>query len=164
MQFFRSRCKLVYFLLLPAAAISGCAGWGKSLQPPRVFLANIRAQEFSGLEAVFRVDLRVINPNDTELEVKGIECDLRLNGKPFATGIANAAVKLPAYGAAVVPITFYSSVLDMAKSLSTLSKNQVLQYRLAGKLHLSGGFGAPSVLPFRTEGRLAPGDVAPPEK
>jgi LEA14-like dessication related protein len=49
----------------------GCTGVGKRLEPPRISLANIQVQEFTGFETVFQIKLRVFNSNDVDLNVKG---------------------------------------------------------------------------------------------
>ena len=61
-------------------AISGCAGVGKQLDPPRISLANIRVQEVTGLETAFQIQLRVFNANDVDLNVKGIKAELEITG------------------------------------------------------------------------------------
>ncbi len=55
--------------------LTGCAGVGKQLDPPRISLANIRVQGVSGLETVFQIQMRVFNTNDIDLKVKGIEAE-----------------------------------------------------------------------------------------
>ena len=91
-------------LLLWAAGIAGCAGLGKPLETPRVSLADIQVQQSKGLETTFLVHLRVTNPNEVDLEIKGVECDLEINGKPFAYGISSTQVKVPAFGSETIPV------------------------------------------------------------
>ena len=134
--------------------LSGCAGMGKHLEPPRISLANIQAQEFTGLESVFRIELRVFNTNDIDLNVKGIEADLEINGKPFATGVSKTETRIPSFESALVPVTVYSSVIDILKSIQGLHKAEQLTYRLKGKLWLSGERMLSSSLPFESEGRV----------
>jgi LEA14-like dessication related protein len=134
--------------------LAGCAGMGKRLEPPRITLAGIQPVEFTGLETVFRIQLRVFNSNDMDLDVKGIEADLALNGKPFATGVSKTDTKIPAFDTALVPVTVYSSVIDIFRSVRGLQKSEQLTYRLKGKLRLSGEGLTTSSLPFDREGRI----------
>jgi len=134
--------------------LAGCAGLGKHLEPPRISLADMRPEEFTGLETVFRVQLRVFNTNDTALNVKGVEADLDINGKSFATGVSKAETTIPAFETALVPITVYSSVIDIFKSIRGLQKTAQLTYRLKGKLWLSGDQMSSASLPFESEGRF----------
>ncbi|MGD9065034.1 MAG: hypothetical protein PVI42_12980, partial [Desulfobacterales bacterium] len=66
-------------LLIFGLILVSCAGLSKPLEPPRVSLADIRVEKFTGFETVFRIQLRVINTNDTNLNVKGLEAQLEIN-------------------------------------------------------------------------------------
>jgi LEA14-like dessication related protein len=141
-------------------AISGCAGVGKQLDPPRISLANIRVQEVTGLETAFQIQLRVFNANDVDLNVKGIKAELEINGQPFATGVSNTPVEIPSYGTELVTVTVYSSVIKIFKSVYGLKESEELKYRLNGKLRVAGGNGLPVSLPFESEGQV----TLPPSK
>jgi LEA14-like dessication related protein len=146
-------------LLLSVGAIAGCAGLGKPLETPRVSLSNIQAQESKGLETAFLVHLRVTNPNDVDLEIKGVDCDLDINGKPFAYGISNTQVKVPAFGSETIPVTVYSSVLDIVKGLFGLQHREDLSYQVKGKVRMAGGGLMPSTLPFDSQGTVSIKDL-----
>jgi len=144
----------VFFLVY----IFGCAGMGQRLEPPRVKLANIRVQEFNVLETVFEVRLRVFNTNDTALQVKGIECELEINGQPFAIGVSDADVIIPSYGTQLLPLHVYASVFDIIKSVQGLHSQDQLKYQIKGKIRLGTG-AFPSVLPFDSEGYISLPDL-----
>jgi len=146
--------------LLALLMLAGCAGLGKSLETPRISLADIQVQESKGLETTFLVHLRVMNPNDVDLDIQGVDCDLEVNGKPFAYGISNTPVKVPAFGSDTLPVTVYSSVLDIVKGLLGLPQREELSYKLKGKVHLAGGSLIPSLLPFDSQGTIAIKDLA----
>ncbi len=137
----------------------GCAGMGQRLEPPRVKLATIRVQEFNVLETVFEVQLRVFNTNETALMVRGLECELEINGQPFAIGVSDADVEIPSYGTQLLPLNVYASVFDIIKSLQGLQKHQEqLTYQIKGKVRLGAG-ALPSVLPFNSEGNISLPDL-----
>jgi LEA14-like dessication related protein len=146
-------------LLLWAGFVAGCAGLGKPLETPRVSLSNIQVQESKGLETAFLVQLRVTNPNDVELDIKGLDCDLEINGKPFAYGISNSQVKVPAFGSETIPVTVYSSVLDIVKGLFALPQREDLSYKVKGKVRMAGGGLMPSTLPFDSQGTVSMKDL-----
>ena len=157
MQPFRLiRITMVTALVL--LTLAGCAGVGKRLEPPRVKLATIRVEEFNVLETVFEVQLRVFNTNDTALQVKGVECELEINGQPFAIGVSEADVTIPSYGTQLLPLQVYASVFDIIKSVQGLHNQDQLRYQINGKIRLgSGAF--PSLLPFNSEGNFALPDL-----
>ena len=149
--------------LVPAIAIliiglllAGCAGLGKPLEPPRVSLADIRVENFTGFETVFQIQLRVINTNDVDLNVKGLEAELEINGQSFAAGVSNTPVKIPSFGTELVTVAVYSSVIKMFKSVYGLHESEELKYRLNGKLRVTGNNALATTLALRIRGR---GDI-----
>ena len=141
-------------VLISIQLIAGCAGIGRRLEPPRISLANIQVQEFTGFETVFQIKLRVFNTNDVDLNLKAIEADLTINGKPFATGISKTEVQLPAYENRLVPLTVYSSVIDIFKSIQGLQQTEQLKYGLKGKLRVAADNALSTSLPFESEGQV----------
>jgi LEA14-like dessication related protein len=162
-QQFASALRGFSFIVLASttAGLSGCAGFGKTIEPPRAHIANISVQEMRGLETVFQVELRVMNTNDVPLTVKGMDCELRINDRAFAMGVTGYQVEIPAFGTAIVPINLYSSVLDMLKNVvgMGLEKADKLNYKLAGNIRIEGGTMMPSSLPFESKGELSLSDL-----
>jgi LEA14-like dessication related protein len=144
----------VWVLLMAAAMLSGCAGFGKRLESPQISLVNMEVQEAKWLETVFRIELRVFNTNDVPLTVRGVDCTLEVNGKDFARGVSDASVVIPAHGTAVVPVAVYSSIANMVVGVLRLQEKETLQYKMKGRLRLEGGFMTPSLIPFDTEGEV----------
>ena len=142
----------VIAILSISLLLAGCAGLGKPLEPPRVSLADIRVENFTGFETVFRIQLRVINTNDMDLNVKGLEAQLEINGQPFAAGVSNTPVKIPSFGTELVTVTVYSSVIKMFRSVYGLHESEELKYRLNGKLRVSGDSTLATTLPFESAG------------
>ena len=141
---------ILFFGLL----LAGCAGLGKPIEPPRVSLADIRVEKFTGFETVFQIQLRVINTNDMDLNVKGLEAQLDINGQPFAAGVSNSPVKIPSFGTELVTVTVYSSVISMFKSVYGLHESEELKYRLNGKLRVAGDSTFATTLPFESAGEV----------
>ena len=147
-------CAAPAFMLLLVLMV-GCAGVGKRLQPPRVQIAGIELRQMKGLEAVFRVDLRVMNGNESAVEIRGVDCSLEINGKPFAAGVSRTGVKIDSFETEIVPVTVYSSVVDMVRGVFDLPTRKALSYRISGRVRLGAG-AIPSLIPFSAEGTLAP--------
>ena len=126
---------------------------GHRFETPRVKLIHIQVKDVKVLETIFEVQLRVFNTNDVALQINGIDCELELNGQPFAVGVSKADVEIPSYDTQIVPIVVYSSVIDMVKGVYGMHKNEQLEYALKGKIRLEGTSFAP-VVPFSSEGSL----------
>lgn len=146
--------------MVMAWVLSGCAGVGKPLESPRISLSNLTVQESTGLETVFLIQLRVMNPNDVDLNIKGVDCELEINGQPFAYGLSNTAVQVPAFGSQTVPVTVYSSVIDIVRGFLGMQRREELSYQLKGKVRLEAGAWMPSALPFDSTGTLSIQDIA----
>ena len=125
-----------------------------SVKPPRVNIIDLRVQEVKPLETTFGVELRVINPNDFPLNIKGLECDLELNDQRFGSGVSGDPVTIPAYGTDVVSIIVYSSVIDMVRGVLKLSDHKPLTYRLKGALRLSTANAPATTVPFESKGEI----------
>jgi len=147
-----------------ALLLAGCAGIGKTLEQPRINLANIRVEEMAGLETAFLVQLRVFNTNDKDLRISGIECDLDINDQRFATGVSKTDVTIPSYGSELVSVTVYTSVLSMVRSMMRLPQQQELSYRLVGKLRINDESMLLPTLPFKSEGKMSLEDMTPRKK
>ena len=103
-------------------------------------------------------------PGEVDLDIKGVECDLEINGKPFAYGISNAQVQVPAFGSETIPVQVYSSVLDIVRGLFGLPQREDLSYRAKGRVRMEGGGLMPSALPFDSQGTVSIKDLAPGRK
>jgi len=142
-------------VLISLLMLVGCAGFGKTLEPPRINLSNVQFQESKALETVLQIELRVFNTNEVPIRVKGLDCDLELNGKSFAKGVSSVDKEIPAFGTTIVPVTLYSSVVDIFRGIMGLHKKEKLKFGVSGRLHLEGGFLIPSTFPFKAEEELA---------
>lgn len=148
-------------ICLTILLLSGCASVIQEFAAPKVTLADIRVEEVKPLEAAFLVQLRVMNPNDLPLEIKGLSCDLELDGSDFASGMQGDKQVVPAYGSALVPVKVYASVLNMVSSVlrriqstdQDTSSQEPLTYGLSGHVRVSGG-GISRNLPFSSSGEL----------
>ena len=156
MGFPLSRKTRIFVLLSGMVLIFfGCAGPGKRLEPPRVKIANIQVKELKAFESVFQIELRVINPNDVAIDVKGIDCELEIDDKHLASGVSKTATNIPAFGTDTITVDVYSSVVDIVKSVIGLHGKEKLKYKIKGRVHLGGGLLVPSTIPFKSEGELS---------
>ena len=112
------------------------------------------------METVFLAQVRVTNPNEVDLDVRGVECRLDINDKELAYGVSNARVLIPAMGSETIPVTIYSSVLDIVRGLIGLPQREELRYRLEGKVRLERSGWLPSTLPFESRGSVNLKDLA----
>lgn len=142
------------FLLGLLAALAGCAGLLQRPASPHVTLADLQVLEIGLFEQRYRVELRIQNPNDHPLAVRGMDFSLDLNGRDFASGVTPRAFSVPAYGEQRVAVDVVSNLARVFEQLRDLGRAQtrLLSYRLAGNLHLAD---SPLRLPFQYAGELS---------
>jgi len=138
------------FLLI----FSSCASLNKRLETPSIHIVDIELKELKPLEAIFNVQLRVLNPNDIAISAKGINCDLEINGNHLASGVSNEVTEIPAFGTAILPIEVYSSALAIVRNIIALSDQGTFKYRIKGRLRFEAGTSIFPYIPFESEGDL----------
>ncbi len=151
---------LLPFLLLLPLLLQGCATLGPKMEQPTITVTDLQLQEAKGLETIFLLELRVMNPNDFPLDIRGLNCELKIDGQRFATGISDEQQEVPAFGTATIPVKVYASMFEMVGSVIEILQNanrragevRPLRYELEGKVRL-GGAGSRTV-PFRSKGEL----------
>ncbi len=136
-------------LMLPAL-MAACVTTGGLANPPRVSLAGLRLAEVNLMEQRYAARLRIQNPNDASLSVRGMEYTIYLNDRKFADGVSDRQFSVPAYGEKLIEVNLTSTVLRVFDQLKDLSNgdSQVFRYRIAGSLSLGG---LRSSIPFSHE-------------
>ena len=146
-----------FIALVGILMTSGCATLS-GINPPRVNISNVVPQDVTLFEQKFLVQLRVQNPNDFNLEVKGMTFDLDLNGKSFATGLSNKQVTIPRFGSEVVDVEMISGTTGILRQLKGLTggvtgnASPKFTYRLRGKVYLEKPYSG--TLAFDEQGEL----------
>jgi LEA14-like dessication related protein len=147
----KSKPFLFPFLFL--CILWGCSGLGKSVIPPRVNLVDLQVAEVKPLESTFQVEIRIINPNDFPLSVKGVEFDLELNDQRFGTGVSGQSATIAAFDSQVVPVVVYSSMINLVRGLIKLPQREQLTYKIEGSVRMADGTFTKSV-PFENAGKI----------
>ncbi|MFM1892496.1 MAG: hypothetical protein RLZ44_1573 [Pseudomonadota bacterium] len=145
--------------------LAGCAGLGKYRDPVRVTVSDIRVLETTMLEQLYAVTLRIQNPNEQPLAVRGGSFDLEINGRDFGSGVSDAQVTVPAFGDAKVEVRMVSTLFGMLRVIQSFQEREreSLEYDISGRLAVEHSF---TGLSFRETGELtlpkrAPSGAAP---
>jgi len=119
-------------------ALSACATL--RLKEPEVSLAGVDIKEFGLFEQRLGLALRVVNPNDTDLAVEGVEFEVEVNGQGFARGVSNKAVTVPRLGEATLDLAAVTTLGGLLKQLGEMAKGgrDSVEYRIRGRLHANG--------------------------
>lgn len=133
--------------------LGGCAVFAPRLETPRLSIVGVEIMKSDFREQRLRVRLRVQNPNDRMLPVKGLAFSLELQGEDFARGVSAQRFEVPAFGEAEFDMNVTANAA--ATLLRLLGRGEefsgeTVAYRLTGKLSLESGL--LRSIPFTEEG------------
>jgi len=146
-----NRRRLDVCALVLACGLAGCASLGAKREPLSVTVSDVRMGTAGVLEQQYYVKLRVQNPNDDPVEIKGVSFDLELNGKSFAKGLGGQAVTVPRFGSEQVEVEAVSGLGGILRQIGALNGGDgSLKYRIKGRLVTR----ASGTIPFDEKGDL----------
>jgi LEA14-like dessication related protein len=128
-------------LLLPLLMLSlstGCATLRPDFEQPSVDVVSVRALPSGDLLPNFEIGLRVVNPNATELKLRGVSYKLLLNDYEVVKGVASELPVVPAYGEAQFTLLASVSLIDSFGLVNDLMRQSRgdLNWRLLAKLDI----------------------------
>ena len=127
-------------LLLLAAALSGCALFLPKLQTPGLSIVNVEVLRANLLQQQLRVRMRVENPNDRSLSVKGLSYTVYIGDQEFATGASDASFVVPALGSAEFNMDVDANAAGALFTILSKSRGQGIEYRMRGRVELTRGW------------------------
>jgi LEA14-like dessication related protein len=127
-------------LLLLAAALSGCVMFVPKLETPRLSIVDIEVRKASLIEQQLRVRMRVENPNDRILPIKGLSYTVYLGGQAFATGVSDTSFVVPALGTAEFNMDVTANAAGALFAILGKPSGQGIDYRMKGRVDLSHGW------------------------
>lgn len=132
------------------AALGGCAV--ARLEPPRLQVMDVSLLGGDLLKQQLRLKLRVHNPNEVELPVRGITYEVQLAGETFATGESSRDILVPALGATEFDVDVTANAAAaLLRVLGSRDRGDPA-YRVFGKVRLSKG--VLRTIPFDHSGTL----------
>ena len=143
----------IFLLLCCTATLTACSLFGGYQETPRVSLVSIQPIEMGLLEQRYGLQLRILNPNDKEIPVKGLSYSIEINGHEFAYGVSRQPVTIPPFSEALLDVEVVSNLLNVLQQFQEMSSenSNSLKYRLKGKISLAKSL---AKLPFNVEGEL----------
>lgn len=130
--------------------VAGCASL--QLQVPRVTVSDIDLVDATLLEQRFALTLRLQNPNDADISIRGLDFEVVVNGQHFARGVSDRAVTLPRFGEALLEVDAVSDLGSLLRQLVEVGREgrPGFEYRVSGRL-ATGSLGS---VPFESRGEL----------
>jgi LEA14-like dessication related protein len=122
------------------AAIGGCSVVPK-FTAPQLTVVSMKMQSADIFSQRLQVHMRVVNPNDRELPIKGITYRIEVNDAELAQGASDTPFVVPAMGEAEFDVTVTANLASaLSRWLSRKDSADTLDYHLIGSVALSSGF------------------------
>jgi LEA14-like dessication related protein len=118
-------------------ASSGCTVL--QLEPPRLQVTEVSLLGADILRQQLRVRMRVQNPNDVELPVRGLTYEVQVAGETFANGESQRDIVVPALGSTEFDVDVTANAAAaLLRVLGNRDRGDP-DYRILGKVHLAKG-------------------------
>ena len=133
---------------LPVAAfallLSGCSVIAPKLETPKLSIVNVEIVKGDLFEQRLRARIKVENPNDRELAVKGITYTIEVGGEEFGRGISGSSFTVPRLGEAEFDMNVTANMAGTLMRLAQRAKESGrtpdnVDYRIVGKVSLATG-------------------------
>jgi LEA14-like dessication related protein len=121
-----------------ALLLAACAAFAPKFERPTLTVVSINLAGGNLLQQNFRVTLRIHNPNDRTLPVKGLTADLRVSGDEIASGTMDHPFTVSALGDTDFDITIKANMALALLKLQQHGDNRAdgIAYDLAGEIAL----------------------------
>ena len=121
-----------------ALGLSACSLFVPKLEKPTLSVVNVQMLKSDLWHQELKVRMRVQNPNDRALPVKGLSYELDVDGQEFAHGMSGDSFVVPALGEAEFDMSVSANMASVLIKLLNKGGNQI-DYHITGKIALSAG-------------------------
>lgn len=130
----------VFLLLVGILLVGACGDLKPDYETPTVNISYFRPLPAQGFTPRFGIGLHIINPNDFELDTRGISYTVSLQGQRILVGVARDLPSVPAYGEGDLDLQASTDVISSIKLITNLMRNQqkAINYTLDAKLDIKG--------------------------
>ena len=130
-------------VLILGSSLTVCSGLFRTMERPRINIANITPKEIKLFEQVFDLELRIQNPNESALSINGLAFELEINDSRFATGVSSENVTVDRFGSAVIHVQAVTSLWGVLQQIAHFQQTgtPLVTYRIKGAVYS----GSPSV-------------------
>ena len=155
-NFIRPRLLCAVGALAALLLSAGCARFGARLEPPQLSVVGVEIARGDLFEQRFKARMRVQNPNDRSIAVRGVSYTLQIGGEELGRGLSGSSFTVPALGEAefdmLVTVNLAGTVLRLLERARSDGLPDSLSYRLRGEVKLSEGF--VRTIPFDEKGAV----------
>jgi LEA14-like dessication related protein len=125
-------------IALAGLGLSGCSLFVPKLEKPTLSVVSVHMLKSDLWHQELKVRMRVQNPNDRALPVKGLSYELEVDDQELAHGMSGDSFVVPALGEAEFDMSMSANMASVLIKVLSQGSNQV-DYRIKGKIALSAG-------------------------
>jgi len=125
-------------IAVAALALPACSLFVPKLEKPKLSVVSIQMLKSDLWHQELKLRMRVENPNDRELPVKGLSYELDVDDQELAHGMSGESFVVPALGEAEFDMSVSANMASVLIKVLGSGNNQV-DYRIKGKIALSVG-------------------------
>jgi LEA14-like dessication related protein len=107
-------------------------------QAPQIQLAGLTISDLTLSHANFLATLNVYNPNDSTIDIDGLDFSLYLNDVNVARGATAKAFSVPAEQSGSAALRLSTSFLDLFRLSQKLKGLDQVPFRIAGEVKIGG--------------------------
>jgi LEA14-like dessication related protein len=127
-----------------------------SLEPPPLSVIGVEIVRGDLFEQRFKARMRVQNPNDRSIAVRGVSYILQIGGEELGRGLSGSSFTVPASGEAefdmLVTANLAGTVMRLLERARSDGLPDSLSYRLRGEVKLAEGL--VRTIPFDEKGSV----------
>ncbi len=151
----------IIVLLGLASGLGGCSWFSGELQNPTVQLQKVDVIKAKLVEQQFMLHLRLDNPNDRDLPIRGLTFSLYLNDIKLADGESDIWLTVPANGHRHFKVPLRTNLWRHLKPIAKMLEkhDKPIRYRFYGVAETGVLFG--QSVHLERNGEIIPGDFIP---
>lgn len=129
-------------IMIGTFLLTACATLQPHFEEPEIKVNSFKVVPGSGANPTFEIGLNIINPNDFDLDVKGLSYSASIKGNKVFSGVTNQIPNIAAYGSENITLNgqadLFGGISLFVDMLKPENQNQPIEYSLDVKISLGG--------------------------
>ncbi|WP_163832834.1 LEA type 2 family protein [Spartinivicinus ruber] len=126
----------------------GCASFTPNYEKPKIHITSIQVLEPEGFTQNFAVGLRLINPNSTSLQLRGMFYSISLEGYEVISGVTNKIPGVAGFSSTDFTVETSTNLINSIRFLNDVLQQpkKQLNYELKAKMQGTHLFSSTTVV------------------
>ena len=126
--------------VLAGIELAACATLSPNYETPTVTLSRFRALPSEGMTPAFEIGLRIVNPNPSTLELRGVVYTIEVQGYELVKGVGKGYPPVEGYSQAEITLNASANLLAGIRMIGDMMQapGEELDYEFEARLDLGG--------------------------